>query len=110
MSEPFVSIIIIVVAAITTFLTRVIPFLFFGGEKKTPAIITYLGAVLPPAIMGTLVIYCLKSAQLTQYPHALPELIAIAVVAISYKIKKNSLISIGLGTLVYMILVQNIFI
>ena len=99
----------IVVAVLVTAATRFIPFLIFRKKESTPAIITYLGQVLPCAIMGMLVVYCLKDIQLLSTPFGVPELIGCAVVAVLHTWKRNSLLSIGVGTVCYMILVQLVF-
>ncbi len=104
------SLLIIAVVSVVTFLTRVIPFLLFPKGKEIPPLIKYLGAVLPPAVIGMLVIYCLKSVNLFVYPHAAPELIAAAVVVILHIWKRNNLLSIGVGTVLYMFLIQQVFI
>ena len=70
--------------------------------------ITYLNKVLPSAVMGMLVIYCLKNVSITAFPFGLPELISIILVVILYLWKRNTLISILFGTLCYMIIMQNI--
>ena len=88
-------------------LLRFLPFLIF--RKQTPAYITYLGKVLPIAIIGMLVIYCLKDISLAVPPHGLPELIAAACVVGLQAWKRNSLLSILSGTLVYMVLIQTVF-
>lgn len=103
------SVWIVVVAVLATMVTRFLPFLIFRGDKKTPDAIVYLGKVLPYAIMGMLVVYCLKDVHLTAYPYGLPEFIGCAVVAALHVWKRNSLLSIGVGTVVYMILVQLVF-
>ncbi len=103
------SILIIVVVAIVTALLRILPFLIFTG-KKTPAFIVYLGKVLPFAIIGMLVVYCLKGVSVIQYPFGLPELIAGGIVALIHIWKKNTLISVAVGTVSYMLLIQFIFI
>ena len=103
------SVLIIIVAALVTMSTRFLPFLIFGKEGKTPAIITYLGKVLPYAIMGMLVVYCMKDVNFLAYPYGLPELIACIAVAVLHLWKRNSLLSIGVGTVFYMLLVQLIF-
>ena len=90
-----VSFLIILVVAITTFATRVIPFLVFPKGKKIPDIIHYLGKVLTPAVIGMLVVYCLKNTQIMTAPHGIPELIAVSVVAILHIWKRNNLLSIG---------------
>ena len=89
-------------------LTRWLPFLLFKGEP--PAVVTYLGRVLPCATMGLLVVYCLKGVSLFAAPHGLPELLAIAAVAALHKWKGNVLLSIAGGTVLYMVLVQVVFI
>ena len=103
------SVWIIVVATLVTMATRFLPFLIFGSGRKTPDIITYLGKVLPCAIMGMLVVYCFKDVSFLTFPHGLPELIACVVVALLHVWKRNSLLSIGVGTVFYMALVQLIF-
>lgn len=99
---------IAVMAGITALL-RFAPFLIFSGGKKTPEFVLYLGRVLPYAMIGMLVVYCLKGVSLVQNPHGLPEGIAIALVAGTYIWKRNTLVSVGLGTVVYMALVQSVF-
>lgn len=101
------SIVLIVLMAIVTILIRFLPFLVF--RKQTPKYISYLGNVLPSAIIGMLVIYCLKDITLSVHPFGIPELIAVACVAGVQVWKRNSLISILAGTLIYMILVQMVF-
>lgn len=103
------SVILIAVMAIVTLLLRALPFIVFGGGRPTPACITYLSSVLPYAIMGMLVVYCLKDVSITTAPHGLPELIAGATVVGLHIWKKNTLLSIVTGTVVYMLLVQLIF-
>ena len=100
----------ILAIALGTMITRFTPFLLFPEKKEPPKIILYLGKVLPPAMMGLLVVYCLKSVSITATPHGLPELIAIAVIVLLHKWKNNVLLSIGGGTLVYMVLVQAVFV
>lgn len=103
------SVITILLVVIGTMITRFLPFILFPETKTPPQIVTALGKVLPYAVMGLLVIYCLKDAVFTEY-HALPELIAIAAIVILHKWKKNTLLSIGFGTVFYMFLVQNVFV
>ena len=103
------SVWIIVVATLVTMATRFLPFLIFRGDKKTPDSIVYLGKVLPYAIMGMLVVYCLKDVQLLSWPHGIPELIGILLVAGLHIWKRNTLLSIGVGTVCYMLLVQLVF-
>lgn len=103
------SVWIIVVATLVTMATRFLPFLIFGSGRKTPEIVTYLGKVLPCAIMGMLVVYCFKDVSFLTYPYGLPELIGCAAVAGLHIWKRNTLLSIGVGTVFYMVLVQLIF-
>lgn len=99
----------VAVMAIGTALLRFLPFIIFNGKHKTPAIIEKLGRTLPYAVMGMLVVYCLKGVTFTSVSGFLPELIACAVVALLYIWKKNTLLSILAGTLCYMGLVQFVF-
>ena len=100
---------LVVTSALVIAATRFLPFLIFGEKRKTPPVIEYLGTVLPCAIMGMLVVYCLKDISFLRSPHGLPELIACCVVAALHVWKRNSLLSIGGGTVCYMLLVQFIF-
>lgn len=103
------SLLIIFVVAVTTFSTRVIPFLVFPKGKAIPKTVQYLGKVLTPAVIGMLVVYCLKDTQVIASPHGIPELISVAVVAVLHVWKRNNLLSIGVGTVLYMILIQVVF-
>ena len=103
------DILLVAVAAIVTDSTRFLPFLIFGEKRKTPAIIEYLGKVLPFAIMGMLVIYCMKDVAFLSWPYGIPEFIGCAIVAVLHIWKRNSLLSIGVGTVCYMLLVQLVF-
>lgn len=99
------SVLIILVCAAVTYLLRGIAFLVFGGKRGTPAFISWLGGVLPHAVMGMLLVYCLKDTQMSAAPFGLPELFACAVVVLLHVWKRNSLLSIGVGTVSYMIIV-----
>ena len=103
------SILIIAVAAVITALLRFLPFLIFGENRSTPPVISYLGQVLPYAIMGMLVVYCLKDMTFSAVPFGIPEIIGCAVVALLHTWKRNTLLSIGIGTVCYMLLVQFVF-
>lgn len=92
-----------------TMLTRFLSFWLFPPERKTPKYIQYLGRVLPAAVFGLLVVYCLKNVEIFTGSHGLPELIAIAVVVLLHLWKKQMLLSIAGGTVVYMLLVQLVF-
>lgn len=99
----------VAVAALVTAGLRFAPFLVFGKGRKTPAIITYLGKVLPFAIMGMLVIYCMKDVSFLSAPYGIPELLGCAIVALLHIWKRNTLLSIGVGTVSYMLMVQFLF-
>ncbi|MEE0419263.1 MAG: AzlD domain-containing protein [Lachnospiraceae bacterium] len=103
------ALIMVLIMAGITFFIRALPFLLFPGNKKTPSYILYLGKVLPYAIIGMLVVYCFKAVSLIRAPFGLPELIAGVAVVVLHVWKRNTLISIGSGTLLYMFLVQAIF-
>lgn len=100
---------LIAVIALVTALLRFLPFLIFGENRKTPELVTYLGKVLPYAIMGMLVVYCLKDMTFAAAPYGIPEIIGCAVVALLHLWKRNTLLSIGVGTVCYMLLVQLVF-
>ena len=100
---------LVAVIALVTIALRFLPFLIFSGKRQTPAFISYLGKVLPYAIMGMLVVFCLKDVQLTDSPFGIPEAIGCAAVALLHIWKRNTLLSIGAGTACYMLLVQFIF-
>lgn len=104
------ALITIGIMAAITLLTRALPFLIFPANRKTPEFVTYLGRVLPYAIIGMLIVYCLRGVDLFGASHALPELISIAVVAGLFLWRKNSLLAIGIGTGTYMFLVQVVFV
>lgn len=106
MTDTIHSVILVAVMALVTMLLRFLPFWIFGGKKETPKLVVYLGKVLPFAIMGMLVVYCLRSVNFTAPPYALPELIASAVVVALHVWKRNTLLSIAGGTVCYMLLVQ----
>ncbi len=99
----------ILVAAMSAFtiLLRFLPFLIF--RKCVPPYIVYLGKVLPPAIIGMLVIYCLRNTAVVSFPFGIPELIALLAVVLLQAWKHHSLLSILSGTAVYMLLVQMVF-
>lgn len=100
---------LVAVIALVTALLRFLPFTIFSGKRKTPKIIEKLGKILPYAIMGMLVVYCLKDVTFTAVSGWLPQTIACAVVGILHVWKRNKLISIVCGTVCYMLLVQLVF-
>ena len=97
---------VLIMAAVTA-LTRFLPFLIFS--RRVPSWVQYLGRVLPFAVIGMLVVYCLKNVTLLSAPHGLPEFLAVAAVALLHIWKRNTLLSIFGGTAFYMVLVQLIF-
>ena len=99
------SLLIVVVITLVTIGLRFLPFLIFNGKRKTPAAILYLGKVLPFAIMGMLVVYCFKGTTFISYPYGIPEVLAGIVVVLLHIWKRNTLLSILGGTILYMILV-----
>lgn len=103
------SALIILVISVVTFVLRATPFLLFSRSGQIPKVIVYLGNVLPPAVMGMLIVYCLKNVNMMNAPHGIPELIAVTVVMGLHLWRKNNLLSIIGGTAVYMFLVQFIF-
>ncbi|MGN1195433.1 MAG: branched-chain amino acid transporter permease [Acutalibacteraceae bacterium] len=103
------QIITIAAVVLATVLTRFLPFLVFPQDKPTPKFIKYLGDALPPAIFGMLVIYCLKDVDVFSSSHGIPELISVAVTAVIHILKRNMLLSIAVGTVSYMLLVQFVF-
>ncbi len=103
------SLLLIAVMSAITAAIRFMPFVIFRSDEKLPKSVKYLGSVLPGAVMGMLAVYCFKSVSVFTPPHAAPELIAASVVAGTYLWRRNTLISIGAGTVLYMVLVQTVF-
>ncbi len=100
----------VLVAAAVTALLRFLPFWIFGSGRETPPIVLYLGKVLPYAIIGMLVVYCMKDVSLAAAPHGIPEAIGCLIVGILHVWKRNTLLSIAVGTVSYMLMVQFIFV
>ncbi|SHI68427.1 branched-chain amino acid transporter permease [Parasporobacterium paucivorans] len=100
----------VILVAVITFLTRAFPFALFGGKRKVPSPVLYLGRILPPAVMCILVIYCLRNVNFSSVSSFLPQIISVVIVALLHLWKRNNLLSIGVGTIVYMILIQFVFI
>lgn len=101
--------VIIGMVILGTVLTRFLPFLLFPAGKPTPKYIQYLGTVLPSAVFGLLVVYCLRNVSLFTGSHGLPEAISIAAVIGLHVWKRQMLLSIAGGTVCYMLLVQLVF-
>lgn len=106
---PVQTIMMIAAIAFGTMLTRFTPFLLFPEKKQPPRVILYLGSVIPCAMMGLLVVYCLRNVSFLSGAHGLPEALAIILIIVLHRWKHHTLLSIGGGTLCYMILVQFVF-
>lgn len=105
-SEQIITVALCVVGTMTT---RFLPFVVFSSKRPTPKYVQYLGKVLPGAIFGLLVVYCLKDVSIINYSHGIPEAIAIVVTVLLHLWKRQMLLSIAGGTVVYMLLVQLVF-
>ncbi len=103
------QIITVAMVVLGTAVTRFLPFLIFPAGKPTPRYIQYLGKVLPAAVFGLLVIYCLRNVSVFTGSHGIPEMIAILVVVVLHVWKRQMLLSIAGGTVCYMLLVQIVF-
>ena len=109
MSNHLQAILLILTMTAVTMATRFLPFLLLGDKRQTPPFISYLGKVLPFAIMGMLVVYCLKGVAVTQLSSVAPAALGVAITAGLHLWKHNTLLSILGGTAVYMLLVQLVF-
>lgn len=109
MNKTLYTLITVAIISLVTILLRSFAFLAFPEGKEIPKVVKRLGDTLPYGIMAFLVIYCLKDASVLSYPYALPELISVALVVLLQLWKRNSLLSVLLGTVCYMILVQGVF-
>lgn len=107
MTDNIYVLTVILITAIVTAIIRSAPFIIF--RRQPPAAILYLGDVLPYAIMGMLIIYCLKDISFIEGSFGIPEIISAASVAALHKWKHNMLLSILVGTAIYMILIQFVF-
>lgn len=97
---------IVLICAGVTLLLRALPFMFFGGKGGVPKWIASLGSVLPPAIMAALVVYCLRGVPFGSLADGAYQLIAGAVVVLVHLWKRNTLLSIAVGTAAYMLLIR----
>lgn len=100
---------LVVVMAVVTFLTRALPFLLFGRGEKPPEVVLYLGRFLPPAVIAMLIVYCYRGTSFAAVSGWAPGLIAGAAVVALHLWKKNNMLSIVGGTVLYMVLVQLVF-
>ena len=103
------QLITIAMIVLGTAITRYLPFLLFPSGRQTPKYVRYLGKVLPAAVFGLLVVYCLRNVSVLSAPHGIPELLSIALVVFLHLWKRQMLLSIAVGTIFYMILVQTLF-
>lgn len=106
LTQQFITIGMVILG---TMLTRFVPFLVFPAGQDTPDCIRYLGKVLPAAVFGLLVVYCLKNVNIWTGSHGIPEAVGIAVTAGLHLWKRQMLLSIAGGTVCYMLLVQLVF-
>lgn len=107
---PWQTLVILGMVTLASVTTRFLPFILLNRAKGENKYLSYLGRVLPYAAMGLLVIYCLKEVNPLVYPHGIPEALSILLIVLLHYWKGNALISIGGGTLLYMFLVQMVFI
>lgn len=103
------TLLLILVIAAVTLITRALPFMLFPKGRQTPKFVVYLGRVMPPAVIGMLVVYCFKDVSVTAWPNGLPELICAAAVVLLHLKWRNTLLSVGAGTILYMLLIQFVF-
>ncbi|MBS6397246.1 MAG: AzlD domain-containing protein [Clostridiales bacterium] len=109
MTFPNHELALVAVVALCTFATRLFPFLLFGRKGEPSPIIRFLGKALPPAVMAILIIYCVRSVDFLLPASLLPQIISIAAVVLLHLWKRSNLLSIGLGTICYMLLIQYVF-
>lgn len=102
----FEAAITVAVIALATMITRFSPFVIFPDAKKAPPFVKYLGGVLPHAMMGMLVVYCLKDVDFAAAPHGLPELLSVLAAALLHLYKRNVIVSIAGSTALYMVLIR----
>jgi branched-subunit amino acid transport protein AzlD len=100
------QIITVLVIILATVIMRFLPFILFPDNKPTPKFIHYLGTVLPAAVFGLLMVYALKNVSILQGSHGIPELIGVLCAGILHWIWRNSFISIGVATVLYMVLIR----
>lgn len=106
MNEYIRLVLVIAVCAVCTMLTRAVPFLIFRDENKVPKTVFYLGKVLPPAVIASLVIFALRNTDFFAGSHGIPEIVGVAVAGALHWIFGNSFVSIGVSTVLYMVLLH----
>lgn len=108
--SPWQIIVMILMLALGVWITRYIPLILFPESRPVPKFVVYLGRVLPAAMMGLLLVFCFKGVSFTSKPFGIPEIIGCLVVGALHVWKRNALLSIGVGTLVYILLVNFVFV
>lgn len=103
---PLETMAMILAVAAGTVITRFLPFWLFPESKGVPRVVAFLGQALPPAMMGLLVVYCLKGTDVLGPIHAIPEIVALVVIYVLHRAKHNALLSIAGGTAVYVLLLR----
>lgn len=103
---PIQTLIMIGAIALGTMCTRFLPFVLFPDNKEIPSYVVFLGKVLPYAVISLLLVYCFKNVNYLVRPYAFPEIVAVLCIIILHIWKRNYLLSIGGGTVIYMILIQ----
>ena len=106
MSVNLHAALVVAICAGITLLTRALPFMFFGGKRGIPRLVSALGKTLPSAIMAALVVYCLKGVPFGTFTDGAKQLIAAVAVVAMHLWKRSTLLSIGAGTALYMILIR----
>ena len=107
MNEYVRLILVIAVCAVCTMLTRALPFMVFRDSEKVPKMVLYLGKVLPPAVIATLVIFALRNTDFLAGSHGVPEIIGVAVAGLLHYLFSNAFVSIGVSTVLYMLLLHS---
>lgn len=103
-------VITVAVVVLATVLTRFTPYILFPEGRVVPKYVRYLGKVLAPAVFGLLVVYCLRNTHFISSPsHGLPEILACLAVTLTFLWKRNMMLSMAAGTVLYMVLVQVVF-
>jgi branched-subunit amino acid transport protein AzlD len=100
------SVLIVALLAVLTYAARVFPYAVFGRRKQIPAMVAYIGEVLPPAVMVVLIVYCLRNTDFLRYPFGIPVVLAGGLTFLLYRLTKNSLVAMVSGTVLYMLLIH----
>ncbi len=103
---PLQTLAMIGAVALGTVITRFLPFWLFPEDRHVPRVVLFLGRALPPAMMGLLLVYCLKGTDVLGPTHAIPEVVALALIYVLHRWKRNALLSIAGGTAVYVLLLR----